>query len=160
MKYLSNSCIFIQENTFEKVVCKMTAILFQPQCVNGWCFDWSHGVLIVLRYQIWIFKTSLSQQMPWCLQAPCHLLSQWYPDITNAPTCLRLIWYLLSELMTWAVSCISIPASFITGSLHMQIKDSPTTPCRTMRYVKHKVFIYCYNFFSHKSVVMWLIFFL
>ena len=26
---------FIQENTFENVVCKMFAILFRPQCVDG-----------------------------------------------------------------------------------------------------------------------------
>ena len=29
-----NSYIFIQENAFENVFCKMTAILYQPQCVN------------------------------------------------------------------------------------------------------------------------------
>ena len=26
---------FIKENTFENVVCKMLAILFRPQCVDG-----------------------------------------------------------------------------------------------------------------------------
>ena len=30
-----NSIIFIQENAFESVVCEMTAILSQPQCVNN-----------------------------------------------------------------------------------------------------------------------------
>ena len=40
-----NSSIFIQENTFESVVCEMAAILSRPQCVNpfrseqnGQCF--------------------------------------------------------------------------------------------------------------------------
>ena len=29
-----NSSIFIEENAFESVVCKMAAILSRPQCVN------------------------------------------------------------------------------------------------------------------------------
>ena len=29
-----NSCIFIQESTFENVVCEMASILSRPQCVN------------------------------------------------------------------------------------------------------------------------------
>ena len=33
-----NSCIFIQENAFENVVCEMASILFRPQCVNLWDF--------------------------------------------------------------------------------------------------------------------------
>ena len=32
-----NSYIFIQENAFENVVCKMAVILFRPQCVNRLC---------------------------------------------------------------------------------------------------------------------------
>ena len=28
--------IFIQENVCKNVVCKMAAILLNPQCVNGW----------------------------------------------------------------------------------------------------------------------------
>ena len=31
---MRNSCIFIQENAFENVVCEMTAILSWPQCVK------------------------------------------------------------------------------------------------------------------------------
>ena len=31
-----NSKYFIEENTFENVICKMAVILFAPQCVNGW----------------------------------------------------------------------------------------------------------------------------
>ena len=30
-----NSHIFIQENAFENVACKMTSILSRPQCVNS-----------------------------------------------------------------------------------------------------------------------------
>ena len=32
--FYRNSNIFIEENTFENVICKMSAILSQPQCVN------------------------------------------------------------------------------------------------------------------------------
>ena len=32
--FQQNLYIFIQENTFENVVCKMTAILSQPQYIN------------------------------------------------------------------------------------------------------------------------------
>ena len=35
-----NSYIFIQENAFENVVCKMAAILSQPQCVKHLFRDW------------------------------------------------------------------------------------------------------------------------
>ena len=33
--FYRNSYIFIQENAFENVVCKMAAILSRPQCVKG-----------------------------------------------------------------------------------------------------------------------------
>ena len=33
--FIWNSYIFIQENVFENVICKVVAILSQPQCVNG-----------------------------------------------------------------------------------------------------------------------------
>ena len=48
-----NSYIFIQENTFECVVCKMAAMLSQPQCVNGqWCNR--HSILRhYLGHQTW-----------------------------------------------------------------------------------------------------------
>ena len=32
--FYRNSNIFIEENTFQNVVCKMSAILSRPQCVN------------------------------------------------------------------------------------------------------------------------------
>ena len=33
--FYRNSCIFIQENSFENVVCEMASILYRPQCVNS-----------------------------------------------------------------------------------------------------------------------------
>ena len=35
LDFNQNSNIFIQENAFESVVCKMAAILSRPQCVNN-----------------------------------------------------------------------------------------------------------------------------
>ena len=35
MKYLTNFIIFIQENAFEKVGCKIAVILSRPQWVEG-----------------------------------------------------------------------------------------------------------------------------
>ena len=51
-----NSCISIQENVFENVVWKMTAILSRPQCVKIWLYRimktrlqtmplWQHGII-------------------------------------------------------------------------------------------------------------------
>ena len=38
-----NLYIFIQENAFENVILEMTAILYQPQCVNVVAASWSSG---------------------------------------------------------------------------------------------------------------------
>ena len=63
-----NSYIFIQENTFENVFCKMATILSETQCVNSlWPSDtiWRHGI-----------GSTLVQVMACCLTAPSHYLNQ------------------------------------------------------------------------------------
>ena len=42
VKFNSNTIIFIQENLFENVVCKMSAILFGPQGINCTASHESH----------------------------------------------------------------------------------------------------------------------
>ena len=47
-----NSCIFIQENAFETVICEMAAILSLPQCINSFnIFAASTIILIVSIFQ-------------------------------------------------------------------------------------------------------------
>ena len=50
---------FFQENVFENVVCKMSAILSQPQCVNSQkpdgnrvCVSWSAVVYVMISHLI------------------------------------------------------------------------------------------------------------
>ena len=43
------SCIFIQENSFENVVCEMASILSRPQCVNLPSYQGKH-MLIAMPY--------------------------------------------------------------------------------------------------------------
>ena len=42
-----NSCIFIQENSLENVVCEMVSILSRPQCVNAYS-------LIAIGVTVWL----------------------------------------------------------------------------------------------------------
>ena len=64
-----NSYIFIQENTFENVVCEMSAILSRPQCVNpSTLYYWQSGIRMKLDTGLgavqsgaWITKGFLCQ---------------------------------------------------------------------------------------------------
>ena len=72
-----NSKISIKKNAFEKVVCKMAAIRYWPQCVNSlWPSD-----------AIWQHRTgsTLAQVMACCLIAPCHYLIQCWLIISDGP---------------------------------------------------------------------------
>ena len=42
-----NTVIFVQENTFENIVCKMSAILIRPQCGKTYCVWVCHARSIV-----------------------------------------------------------------------------------------------------------------
>ena len=96
-----NSYIFIQENAFENVVCKMACILSRPQWVNSLApgrfqfnFRWEIFKLTLVNggwgisYEIalrWMplnltdDKSTLVQVMAWCRQATSHYLSQCWP---------------------------------------------------------------------------------
>ena len=61
-----NKDIFDQENAFENVVCKTSAILFQPQCINSL---WPNDPMLWHRS-----GSTLAQVMAWCHPAPSHYL--------------------------------------------------------------------------------------
>ena len=58
-----NTNIFMQENTIEKVVCKMAAILFQPQCVKD-----LYCICVISRFQRNKSWRSRSLKAASCLQ--------------------------------------------------------------------------------------------
>ena len=93
-----NSNIFIQENAFEKIFCKMAAILSLPQCVNSseardgifqliwWipCLLMPWPLKSPEHQQTWYWlcgtdKSTLVQLMAWCSQAMSHYLNQCWP---------------------------------------------------------------------------------
>ena len=63
-----NTAIFIQENLYENIVCKLAAILFRPQCVNS---KWHSDVLWRHRS-----RSTLVQIMACCMTAPSHYMNQ------------------------------------------------------------------------------------
>ena len=88
-----NSYIFIQENVFENVVCKMASILSRPQCVNT--LSLTHNVV-----------------MTWIRGLPCPSKNIPTPDcftVLNQAISLSGVWYM--------IGCSSLCAQFIQISM-------------------------------------------
>ena len=63
-----NKMIFIQENAFRNIVCKISAVLFRPQCVDKVYND---------RMSCQCFVEKMMISMAWCKTAVTPLLMHW-----------------------------------------------------------------------------------
>ena len=105
---------FIQENTFQNVVCKMSTILSRPQCVNS-LIDWCYRVTSISRHTwhlhlanddssacragpgfVWLNKSMSYLLMPWLLVSPGRQWPWWLykicrPSMGNDSTCAILV---------------------------------------------------------------------
>ena len=102
-----NSYIFIKENAFENVVCRMVVILFRSQCIIP--FDPDNGIFMSVGV-CW-FLIQQSQQQPWyCLCRDWCTVKMDFkfrsrPISTNHTNCYTLSIYYRSSLHT---KCLSL----------------------------------------------------
>ena len=125
---IQNSNIFIEENTFCNVICKMLSILCRPQCVNSlWPSD------AIWRQRSW---SSLVQVMTCCLTAPSHYLNQYWRYITET---------------LWQSSESNFTASTQAAILRNEFENfGSKIIVRTSRgqWVEWKFFLFCFKSFS------------
>ena len=71
-----NTTIFIQQNAFENVVCKVSSILSRPQCVNG-CKKQKIDYLQATTFQI---SDQIARRRTWKIQILQHsnFATYWY----------------------------------------------------------------------------------
>ena len=69
--------IFIQENTFENVICKVAAILSQPQCVKTILLLWLYDPIEISRDHF------VYAPCQWATALKCSIISHWLGTYTK-----------------------------------------------------------------------------